>query len=138
MTSPTNTTSQPEVDSSPPDAEPDAEPEDTEQPARVADVLSARDRKLAALHTSNEALEAKLAALQAEHLAALTKLQNPTPAGADQTVQHHIKLLHDYNETRDVGLGLMGVSPPPPPSLPLARAGGRTALTDEFGLKPSD
>lgn len=27
---------------------------------------------------------------------------------AEKTVKKHIKLLHDYNELRDVGLGLIG------------------------------
>lgn len=31
--------------------------------------------------------------------------RNPSPEG---TVKQHIKLLHDFNEIRDVGLGLIG------------------------------
>jgi Swi5 len=35
----------------------------------------------------------------------LKRLKSPTP---EKTVKAHIKLLHDFNEIRDVGLGLIG------------------------------
>lgn len=34
--------------------------------------------------------------------------RNPEGKGTD-TVQRHITLLHEYNEVRDVGMGLMGI-----------------------------
>lgn len=34
--------------------------------------------------------------------------RNPEGKGTD-TVQRHIALLHDYNEVRDVAMGLMGI-----------------------------
>lgn len=36
-----------------------------------------------------------------------SKLEHPEEA--DAIVKAHIKLLHDYNEIKDVGLGLMGL-----------------------------
>jgi DNA repair protein Swi5/Sae3 len=38
--------------------------------------------------------------------AKLMSIRSPTPA---KTVQSHIRLLHDYNEIRDVGQGLLGL-----------------------------
>jgi DNA repair protein Swi5/Sae3 len=39
-------------------------------------------------------------------LTVLSADRNPDPF---VTVKQHIKLLHDYNEIRDVGMGLMGI-----------------------------
>ncbi|RPB11458.1 Swi5-domain-containing protein [Morchella conica CCBAS932] len=68
--------------------------------------LSARERKLESLKASNLALEKQIAQVQAKHDEGVKKLKNPA---ASETVKQHIKLLHDFNEIRDVGLGLIGM-----------------------------
>ncbi|KAI9676615.1 MAG: hypothetical protein M1829_002932 [Trizodia sp. TS-e1964] len=68
--------------------------------------LSARDKKIAHLTARNAQLSQQLSELQSAQAAALSALKDPDAAG---TVKRHIKLLHDYNEVRDVAMGLMGL-----------------------------
>lgn len=57
----------------------------------------------------------------------MSQLKNPP----QQTVKNHIRLLHTYNEIRDVGLGLMG--------LIADRRGQRlTDVLGEFGAEEGD
>ena len=60
------------------------------------------------LLASNAALEADLEALQAQCADGISKLKNPDKNGED-TVRRHIELLHEYNEVKDVAMGLMGL-----------------------------
>ncbi|CCX13653.1 Swi5-domain-containing protein [Pyronema domesticum] len=69
---------------------------------------SAHEAKLASLNKSNASLAAHVEELKAAHDAAIKKLKNPEAKGVD-TVKRHIHLLHEYNEVRDVALGLMGL-----------------------------
>jgi DNA repair protein Swi5/Sae3 len=52
-------------------------------------------------------LQSKIASMQAQLTSTNTQLSDPSRA--DAIVKAHIKLLHSYNEIKDVGLGLMGL-----------------------------
>ncbi|BFZ61167.1 hypothetical protein YB2330_002226 [Saitoella coloradoensis] len=79
----------------------------SEQPIAAADTAeSAIELQKDALRAKNAALEARLSELkkqQAEVLSTLADAENP-----ERTVSRHIQLLHDYNEIRDVAMGLIG------------------------------
>ncbi|MCJ1310161.1 hypothetical protein MMC25_003822 [Agyrium rufum] len=62
-------------------------------------------RKAANLTSKIASLEAQIADTQSKLAEVEAQLKNP----AAETVRAHIKLLHDYNEIRDVGLGLIGM-----------------------------
>lgn len=59
------------------------------------------------LRTQIATLQSQIAALQAE--LSLTNSKLADPSRADGMVKAHIKLLHEYNAIKDVGLGLMGL-----------------------------
>ncbi|KAG9242172.1 Swi5-domain-containing protein [Calycina marina] len=61
--------------------------------------------KIASITARNTALEAEIAEKRAKLEAVTKDLKHP----AGDTVKRHIKLLHDYNDTRDVGQGLIGM-----------------------------
>lgn len=52
-------------------------------------------------------LQSKVLDMQSQITLMNSKLEHPEEA--DAIVKAHIKLLHDYNEIKDVGLGLMGL-----------------------------
>ncbi|KAL8744992.1 MAG: hypothetical protein Q9190_002833 [Brigantiaea leucoxantha] len=60
----------------------------------------------AALESKIATLEASIAQAQAEKDETAKQLKN---IDAAQTVNNHIRLLHTYNEIRDIGTGLMGI-----------------------------
>jgi len=91
-------------------------------------VPNARDRKLDSLLASNASLEEQLRQVETENAELLSKLSNPN---SDVTVKKHIKLLHDYNEIRDVGLGLIGL-------IAENRHCSVQEVMAEFGLNPND
>jgi len=65
-----------------------------------------KERKIASLQSRNQDLEAQVAVMK-EDIAVFTKgLKSSNPS---QTVKTHIKLLHEYNEIRDVGQGIIGL-----------------------------
>ncbi|KAJ5144196.1 uncharacterized protein N7515_002983 [Penicillium bovifimosum] len=64
-----------------------------------------KDKRISALRASITNLEAKRSELEAELASITTKLKDDPNA----TVERHIRLLHDYNEIKDVGQGLMGL-----------------------------
>ncbi|KAI5818622.1 Swi5-domain-containing protein [Pyronema omphalodes] len=66
------------------------------------------DKKLATLHAQNSTLETQLTDLKRSYEESLLRLKNPENKGVD-TVKRHIRLLHEYNEVRDVALGLVGL-----------------------------
>ncbi|KAF3926004.1 hypothetical protein ABW20_dc0107776 [Dactylellina cionopaga] len=72
-------------------------------------------------------LESQFADLNAQITATNTKLENP----AKSTIQQHIKLLHDFNEIRDVGLHLIGM-------IADERGVGLKAVLGEFGVTEKD
>ncbi|KAJ5787040.1 hypothetical protein N7457_002030 [Penicillium paradoxum] len=69
------------------------------------EVQTHKDKRLSTLRTSITNLEAKRVELEAELSSITAKLEHDPNA----TVQRHIQLLHDYNEIKDIGQGLMGI-----------------------------
>ncbi|KAI6715973.1 hypothetical protein JHW43_001470 [Diplocarpon mali] len=61
--------------------------------------------KTASILARNASLAAEIATKRAAVLEVTAQLTNP----AHETVKRHIKLLHDYNDIRDVGQGLVGM-----------------------------
>ncbi|KAB8078047.1 DUF1337 domain protein [Aspergillus leporis] len=63
------------------------------------------EKRLIALRISVADLESDTARMEAQLAAINAKLKNDPSA----TVQQHIRLLHEYNEIKDVGQGLIGL-----------------------------
>lgn len=63
-------------------------------------------KKIAALEAKNAALEVQIQETEESCRKVEAQLKNKD---SQATVKAHIKLLHDYNEIRDVGQGLMGL-----------------------------
>ncbi|KAI5854656.1 DUF1337 domain protein [Tricharina praecox] len=70
--------------------------------------LTPRDKKLAALTSQNSHLTTTLATLQTTLTTSRAQLRNPALNGED-TVKRHIHLLHEYNEVKDVAMGLLSL-----------------------------
>ncbi|PKY05406.1 putative DNA repair protein Swi5/Sae3 [Aspergillus campestris IBT 28561] len=64
-----------------------------------------REKKLTTLQTSIATLESQTAELEAQLLKTKSQLKNDPSI----TVRRHIRLLHDYNEIKDIAQGLMGL-----------------------------
>jgi DNA repair protein Swi5/Sae3 len=62
--------------------------------------------KVASIKARSVAIEAEISQLKSRLEEATGTLENPA---ASDTVKQHIKLLHDYNDIRDVGQGLIGM-----------------------------
>ncbi|KAK6350605.1 hypothetical protein TWF718_003794 [Orbilia javanica] len=73
------------------------------------------------------ALESQLANLNSQVSSTTEKLENPPKA----TIQQHIKLLHDFNEVRDIGLHLIGM-------IADERGVGLKEVLGEFGVTEKD
>ncbi|KAF3915449.1 hypothetical protein ABW21_db0200133 [Orbilia brochopaga] len=73
------------------------------------------------------ALESELADVTAQTSTMTAKLENP----AKSTIQQHIKLLHDFNEIRDVGLHMIGM-------IADERGVGLKTVLGEFGVTEKD
>ncbi|KAL2038535.1 hypothetical protein N7G274_008874 [Stereocaulon virgatum] len=63
-------------------------------------------KKIATLKAQISALETQITKLGEKQKEIDAQLKTKDPTG---TVKAHIKLLHDYNEIRDIGQGLMGI-----------------------------
>ncbi|KAL3424744.1 DNA repair protein swi5 sae3 [Phlyctema vagabunda] len=61
--------------------------------------------KIASIQAQNTALQTEIDAKRAK----LEEMKNGLRHPAAETVKNHIKLLHDYNDIRDVGQGLVGM-----------------------------
>ncbi|KAI1004469.1 hypothetical protein K3495_g3741 [Podosphaera aphanis] len=61
--------------------------------------------KIASITARNTAIEADIAS----KFSRLQEINKELKAPAIDTVKHHIKLLHDYNDIRDIGQGLIGM-----------------------------
>ncbi|KAL4734900.1 Swi5-domain-containing protein [Aspergillus similis] len=89
--------------------------------------VSQRDKKLASLRASVTALETQSAQLEAQIAEIRAKLKNDP----SETVKRHIRLLHEYNEIKDIGQGLMGL-------IADARGVRQVDVLKEFGLGMND
>ncbi|KAF7596285.1 hypothetical protein BBP40_002429 [Aspergillus hancockii] len=63
------------------------------------------EKRLTTLRTSVVDLESEAARVEAQLAGVKAKLKNDPST----TVQRHIRLLHEYNEIKDIGQGLMGL-----------------------------
>ncbi|KAF3283868.1 hypothetical protein TWF970_001039 [Orbilia oligospora] len=82
-----------------------------------------RDSLIAQIST----LESQLEILNSQVSSTTEKLENPPKA----TIKQHIKLLHDFNEIRDVGLHLIGM-------IADERGVGLKEVLGEFGVTEKD
>ncbi|KAK6521684.1 hypothetical protein TWF506_001891 [Arthrobotrys conoides] len=90
--------------------------------------LSAKEIKYRdSLITQISALESQLESLNSQVSSTAEKLENPPKA----TIKQHIKLLHDFNEIRDVGLHLIGM-------IADERGVGLKEVLGEFGVTAKD
>ncbi|KAG9232248.1 DNA repair protein, partial [Amylocarpus encephaloides] len=80
------------------------------------------------IQARNSSLEAEIARVKARLEAVTDELEHP----AAETVKSHIHLLHQYNDMRDVGQGLLGM-------IAENRGGMRVGdLYEEFGVGLQD
>ncbi|KAL4807841.1 DNA repair protein [Aspergillus unguis] len=88
---------------------------------------SPRDKKLATLHASIADLSSQAAEIEGQIQDIRAKLKNdPT-----DTVKRHIRLLHEYNEIKDIGQGLVGL-------IADARGMRQIDVQEEFGVGGKD
>ncbi|KAL3476098.1 Swi5-domain-containing protein [Aspergillus californicus] len=88
---------------------------------------SQRDKKLETLRTSIKDLESQAAEIESQVVEIRAKLKNDP----SETVKRHIRLLHEYNEIKDVGQGLMGL-------IADARGVRQVDVQKEFGVGERD
>ncbi|KAL4788016.1 Swi5-domain-containing protein [Aspergillus varians] len=88
---------------------------------------SQRDKKLATLRASITGQEAEAAQIEAQVAGIRAKLKDDP----SDTVKRHIRLLHEYNEIKDIGQGLMGL-------IADARGVRQVDMLKEFGVAVSD
>ncbi|PYI10039.1 Swi5-domain-containing protein [Aspergillus sclerotiicarbonarius CBS 121057] len=63
------------------------------------------DKKLSTLRTSIASLQSQITEIESQIAQTKAKLKNDPST----TVQRHIRLLHEYNEIKDIAQGLMGL-----------------------------
>ncbi|KAI5806533.1 Swi5-domain-containing protein, partial [Peziza echinospora] len=115
MSSNGSVTKQASTDPSTTSASDQASVESLDSPTATQDVAaqpvvaapSPREHKLASLKNQSEALERQLDEVFAKQANIDTKLKHPDDPEA--TVKRHIRLLHEFNEIRDVAQGLIGL-----------------------------
>ncbi|KAL2787333.1 DUF1337 domain protein [Aspergillus keveii] len=88
---------------------------------------SQRDKKLETLRASNKDLESQVAEIESQVAGIRAKLQNDP----SETVKRHIRLLHEYNEIKDAGQGLIGL-------IADARGMRQADVEREFGVGEKD
>jgi len=77
-------------------------------PAPFRLLLRVANDAQALLRKQNTQLAATLADAERTLAAAVSRLREPKGMGED-TVRQHIRLLHEYNEVKDVAMGLLGL-----------------------------
>ncbi|KAI9700401.1 MAG: hypothetical protein M1836_002416 [Candelina mexicana] len=90
------------MDTAPPIIHHERQPLDA---AAVA-VRDSPDGKLEKIQAKNASLLARIEAIKAKRAELIAQLQNKDAAAIRS---RHIRLLHDYNDIKDVGMGLMGI-----------------------------
>ncbi|KAL2854717.1 Swi5-domain-containing protein [Aspergillus pseudodeflectus] len=88
---------------------------------------SQRGKKLETLRATNKDLESQVAAIESQVAEIRAKLKNDP----SETVKRHIRLLHEYNEIKDVGQGLIGL-------IADARGMRQVDVEREFGVCEKD
>ncbi|KAL4912519.1 Swi5-domain-containing protein [Aspergillus aurantiobrunneus] len=88
---------------------------------------SPRNKKLATLRASIADLEAQASQIEDQ----VAKIRAKLKGDASDTVKRHIRLLHEYNEIKDVGQGLMGL-------IADARGVRQVDVQKEFGVDARD
>ncbi|KAF6223523.1 hypothetical protein HO133_000366 [Letharia lupina] len=78
----------------------------TASPSSPAQADPLEAKKIAALEAKIAALESQIRETEDKRREVDGQLKTKDPQA---TVKAHIKLLHDYNEIRDIGQGLMGI-----------------------------
>ncbi|KAL2814644.1 Swi5-domain-containing protein [Aspergillus granulosus] len=91
------------------------------------DQASQRNKKLEALQASNEDLKSHVAEIESRIAEIRAKLKNDP----SETMKRHIRLLHEYNEIKDVGQGLIGL-------IADARGMRQVDVQEEFGVGERD
>ncbi|KAL4890447.1 DNA repair protein [Aspergillus ambiguus] len=86
-----------------------------------------REKRLNNLRASIADLESQVAQCECQIAAITSQLKNDPSV----TVQRHIRLLHDYNEIKDIGQGLMGL-------IADARGMRQIDVQKEFGVGDRD
>ncbi|RHZ61054.1 SWI5/SAE3 family protein [Aspergillus thermomutatus] len=86
-----------------------------------------RDKKIKALQASITDLHSQTTQLEAQIAEVKAKLKDDPSA----TVKRHIRLLHEYNEIKDIGQGLMGL-------IADARGMRQIDVQKEFGVGDRD
>ncbi|BCR85019.1 SWI5/SAE3 family protein [Aspergillus chevalieri] len=86
-----------------------------------------REKKVKTLQASINDLQSQTQQLEGEIAEVKAKLKNDPSI----TVKRHIRLLHDYNEIKDVGQGLMGL-------IAEARGMRQIEVQREFGIGEKD
>ena len=104
--------------------------------------------RLASLQNKHASLATKLAGLQAERLCLVNQTKLPSGlamadtwsedektryalSGANAVIKDHIRLLHEYNEIKDIGQGLMGL-------VAEGRGVRIKAVMEDFGMGEKD
>ncbi|KAJ5466699.1 DNA repair protein SWI5 [Penicillium diatomitis] len=85
------------------------------------------DKRLETLRTSISTLQVQQTELESEIATLKSSLKNDP----SETVKRHIRLLHEYNEIKDVAQGLMGL-------IAEARGVRHVEVQKEFGVHEGD
>ncbi|KAL4865463.1 hypothetical protein BDV12DRAFT_174569 [Aspergillus spectabilis] len=101
-------------------------PENTQEPPAPSQDPQ-RDKMLATLRASIADLESQAAEIGDQVAKIKANLKNDP----SETVKRHIRLLHEYNEIKDVGQGLMGL-------IADARGVRQVDVQKEFGVDVKD
>ncbi|KAJ5910951.1 DNA repair protein SWI5 [Penicillium subrubescens] len=90
-------------------------------------VTQSREQRLETLRASINNLQSQQAQLEAE----IAEIEKTLKNDSSETVKRHIRLLHDYNEIKDIAQGLMGL-------IAEARGVRHVDVQREYGVKEQD